>query len=144
MQRRTFIQVVAALSVVGSSRLTAAAPRIVVIVNPKNAVGRLGAGELEAIFTTRKLDWPSGKRVVAYNFPARHATRAEFDRLALHLEPDEVGRFWIDRRIRGGHPPPRQIPDTRTMLRVVASLDTAIGYVHRDEADASVRVVAEL
>ena len=70
--------------------------------------------------------------------------RDEFDRRALHLDPNEVARFWIDRRVRGGHPPPRQIPDAKTMLRVVASLETAVGYVMNSEADGSVRVVAEI
>jgi hypothetical protein len=144
MDRRTFIEVVAVAGVIGLCRHALAAPRLVIVVNPKNPVRSLGAGEIEAIFTTRRLDWPGGSRIVAFNFPPRHPAREEFDRRALHLEPDEVARFWIDRRVRGGHPPPRQIPDARTMLRVVASLETAVGYVASGEADGSVRVVAEI
>jgi len=144
MDRRTFLEVVALAGVIGLCRHAVAAPRLVIVVNPKNPVRSLGAGEIEAIFTTRRLDWPGGSRIVAFNFPPRHATREEFDRRALHLEPDEVARFWIDRRVRGGHPPPRQIPDARTMLRVVASLETAVGYVASGQADGSVRTIAEI
>jgi hypothetical protein len=144
MDRRTFLEVVALAGFVGLCRHAAAAPRLVVIVNPKNSVRSLGAGEIEAIFTTRRLDWPGGSRIVAFNFPPRNLAREEFDRRALHLSPDEVARFWIDRRVRGGHPPPRQIPDAKTMLRVVASLETAVGYVASGEEDSGVRVVAEI
>jgi hypothetical protein len=144
MDRRTFLEVLAAAGAFGICRFAAATPRLVLIVNPKNPIRTLGAGEVEAIFTTRRLDWPGGSRIVAFNFPPRHAVREDFDRRALHLEPDEVARFWIDRRVRGGHPPPRQIPDAKTMLRVVASLETAVGYVASGDADGSVRVVAEI
>jgi len=144
MDRRSFLRVLAAAGAFGLCRDAAAAPRLVIVVNTKNPIRTLGAGEIEAIFTTRRLDWPGGSRIVAFNFPPRHPAREEFDRRALHLEPDEVARFWIDRRVRGGHPPPRQIPDAKTMLRVVASLATAVGYVASGEADGSVRVVAEI
>jgi hypothetical protein len=145
MDRRTFIGVVAAAGVIGLCRYAVAAPRLVIVVNPKNPIRSLGAGEIEAIFTTRRLDWPGGGgRIIAFNFPPRHPAREEFDRRALHMEPNEVARFWIDRRVRGGHPPPRQIPDARTMVRVVASLENAVGYVANGEADGSVRVIAEV
>lgn len=144
MTRRTFLRVLAVTGAFGLCRGAAAAPRLAIVVNPKNPIRSLGAGEIEAIFTTRRLDWPGGSRIVAFNFPPRHPAREEFDRRALHLEPDEVARFWIDRRVRGGHPPPRQIPDAKTMLRVVASLETAVGYVASGDTDGSVRVVAEI
>lgn len=144
MDRRTFLGALALAGISGLPRAAAAAPRLVIVVHPKNSVRSLGAGEIEAIFTTRRLDWPGGSRIIAFNFPPRHATREEFDRRTLHLEPDEVARFWIDRRVRGGHPPPRQIPDAKTMLRVVASLETAVGYVASSDVDGTVRVVAEI
>ena len=144
MDRRTVLQILAATSILGVAVGARAGSSLVVVVNPKNPVRSIGAGDIETIFTTRKLDWPSGQRVVPFNFPARHPLREAFDRAALHLDPDEAARYWIDRRIRGGHPPPRQVPDMATMIRVVASLETAIGYVYREEVDGSVRAVGEV
>ena len=144
MDRRAFLRLFAVLGTASLAVRASAAPRLVVVVNPKNPVRSLGTGDVEAIFTTRRLDWPGGGRVVAFNFPPRNPTREAFDRGALHLEPGEVARYWIDRRVRGGHPPPRQIPDARTLLRVVASLESAVGYVANGEVDGTVRVVAEI
>jgi hypothetical protein len=143
MDRRGMLQLLAALGVMSVVLDARAGSPIVVIVNPKNPIRSLGAGEIEAIFTTRKLDWPGGKRIVPFNFPARHPMRETFDRTALHFDADEAARYWIDRRVRGGHPPPRQVPDVGTMIRVVASLDAAVGYLRREELDDSVRTVAE-
>ncbi|HVU02037.1 MAG TPA: hypothetical protein VHE30_09805 [Polyangiaceae bacterium] len=147
MNRRTFLELCAlfpALAVATRSSGASAGTKLAVIVNAANDVGRLGPGDIEAFFTTRKLDFPSGKRVVAFNFPARHPIRDAFDRAALHLDPDEAARYWIDRRVRGGHPPPRQVPDVKTMVRVVASLEGALGYVRKEDVTDGVRVVAEI
>jgi hypothetical protein len=145
MDRRTLLSLFAAAGVATVLRPAfAGTGSIVVVVNPNNPVRSIGAGELEAIFTTRKLDWSDGKRIVPFNCPPRHPLRTAFDQRALHFDPDEAARYWIDRRIRGGHPPPRQVPDAATMAKVVAALDTAIGYLRQEELDGTVRVVAQL
>ena len=54
----------------------------------------------------------------------------QFDRAVLGLEPEAVGPFWIDRRIRGESSPPRTVPSTDLLLRVVAKLPGAIAYVY--------------
>ncbi len=138
------LQLLAMVGIASLATRARASAAIVVIVNPTNPIRALGPGELEAIFTTRKLDWPGGARVVPFNFPARDPVREAFDRSALHFDADEAARYWIDRRVRGGHPPPRQVPDARTMLRVVASLDAAVGYLPGGVADGTVKIVAEL
>jgi hypothetical protein len=144
MDRRTFLGTLALFSALAVVRRAAGASKLVVIVNAGNPVAHLGAGEIEALFTTRRLDWPGGARAVPFNFPARHPLREAFDQAALHFSPDEAARYWIDRRVRGGHPPPRQVPDVQTMLKVVASLEGAVGYVHKEDVTDKVRIVAEI
>lgn len=144
MDRRTFLGTLSLAGALCLVKTARASTRLVMIVHADNPAPKLGAGEIEAFFTTRKLDWPGGKRVVPFNFPPRHPVRERFDRDALHLDPEEAARYWIDRRVRGGHPPPRQVPDASTMVRVVASLDTAIGYALRDDVTSGVRIVAEV
>ena len=144
MERRTVLQALLTLACAVPVRARADGSRIAIISNKTNPSRALGAGEIEAIFTTRRLFRSDGRAIIPFNFPPRHPTRIQFDRVALHFEPDEVARYWIDRRIRGGHPPPRQIPDAQTMLRVVASLEDAVGYVPSDLVDSNVNVIGEL
>jgi hypothetical protein len=143
MDRRNFLQA-AAVAAFAPRTASADGDKIWIIANKSNPMRALGLGEIEAIFTTRKLYRGDGKSVVPFNFPPHHAVRIAFDRAALHLEPDEVARYWIDRRIRGGHPPPRQVPDAQTMLRVIVSLEEAIGYLPADLVDANVNVIGEV
>jgi len=144
MDRRTLLQALLFAAWAAPRSAMADASRIVIIANKSNPSRALGAGEIEAIFTTRRLYRSDSRAIIPFNFPPRHQTRMAFDRAALHLEPDEVARYWIDRRIRGGHPPPRQVPDAQTMLKVVVSLEDAIGYVPADLADANVNIIGEL
>jgi hypothetical protein len=96
------------------------------------------------MFTTRKQSWQNGQRIVPFNFPPKHSVRVEFDRSVLQMNPEAVARYWIDRRIRGGNPPPKQVSNARLIVRLVAKLPGAVAYVPRGLVDASVRVVYEL
>jgi ABC-type phosphate transport system substrate-binding protein len=115
---------------------------IAVIVHPDVRVSALDQANLEAIFTTRRRFWHGSKRIASFNLPPRHPTRAAFDRAVLGRDPDEVGRFWVDRRIRGGARPPRSVSDPRLMVRVVSRVPGSIGYVPARYVDDTVRVVA--
>ena len=121
-----------------------ASEAIAVIVNRKNDVSDLSFSELEAIFTTRKVYWSGNQRIVPFNFPPKHPVRVNFDRRVLHMDPDQVARYWIDRRVRGGNRPPRQLASGELVVRVVSKLETAIGYVPESLVTDLVKVVRKL
>jgi ABC-type phosphate transport system substrate-binding protein len=106
----------------------AAEQELAVIVHPSNSI-RLTLAELAGIFKSTTRYWSGDRRIVAFNLPANSDGRALFDREVLDLDPEASTRFWIDRRIRGGEPPPRTVPEPALVLRLVQKLDTAIGYV---------------
>jgi len=144
MQRRNLLKVLAAggLWVLPSELL--ARPKLALIAHKQVPVTALGTADIETMFTTRKLYWPDGSRSIPFNLPAKSQLRIDFDRAALHLGPEDVARFWIDRRIRGGQQPPRQVPDTETMLRIVTKVQGAIGYVPLSMVTSDVKVLATL
>lgn len=96
------------------------------------------------MFTTRKQSWSGGKRIVPFNFPPKHEVRVAFDQAVLEMDPDAVARYWIDRRIRGGNPPPKQVSNARMIVRLVEKLDGAIAYVPSDTPLGSARAVRNL
>lgn len=102
-----------------------------VIVNAASPVKELSAYEIEALFTRTQSRWSDGTAVIPLSFPMNSEARVLFDRVALRLNPDEVGRFWLDRRIRGLGLPPRQVPAAALMSQVVANLSGAVGYLPR-------------
>lgn len=127
-----------------STTAWAGVSELIVVVHPSVARNAVDELELEAIFTTSKRFWSGSQSIVPFNLPARGEERVLFDRAVLRMDPDEVGRFWLDRRVRGGPPPPRQAPDALTLVRLVARLEGAIGYAPVGLPLSDVRVVARI
>jgi hypothetical protein len=100
--------------------------------------------EVAAVFTTRKQNWSDGSRIVPFNFPPKHAVRVSFDQAVLQMGPDDVARYWIDRRIRGGNPPPKQVPTAALIARLVETLEGSIAYVPQSFVSPQVRVVRHI
>lgn len=117
---------------------------IAIIVNKSNAVGKMGKGELRPIFQTTKTDWPDGDKITAINLPEANSLRQGVDAAVLGLDPDRVSRYWIDRKIRGGAPPPQKVATTSAMLALVGSKAGAIGYVGETEVKGNVKVIARI
>jgi hypothetical protein len=132
----------AAAPLLGSDDAGAEEPLELAVVVGSREASPMALSELPPIFTTATRELAGGKAVSPFNLPPKSAERVLFDKAVLHLDPDESATFWIDRKIRGGNAPPRQIPDAALMLRVVGQVDGAVGYLPRAQVDATVRVVA--
>jgi ABC-type phosphate transport system substrate-binding protein len=142
MKRRDFIAV--AVGAATWARLEeAAADQLVVVVNENVRQSTFSNGELAAIFTTRRRNYENGGRIIPLNLPARSGDRVHFDESVLGMDPDEVARYWIDRKVRGGDPPPKQVPSAALVARLVQKLPGAIGYVPASMA-AGLKIIARL
>jgi hypothetical protein len=117
---------------------------LLVIVHPSVPVTALSAYQLEAIFTRDRTRWSDGSAIIPFSFPANGEVRGVFDRTVLRLDSEEVGRFWLDHRIRGLGLPPKQVPSAALMLKVVAGVPGSIGYVPMVRARPGVKVVARI
>jgi len=143
LSRRELLSSLAALGLVGLPTVASAAAGLAVIVNAANGE-TLGLPEVAAIFTTRRQGWKNGERIVPFNYPPRHEVRAQFDQLALGMDPDAAARYWIDRKIRGGNAPPKQVNSGQLIVRLVAKMPGGVGYVPRALVTPDVRIAAEL
>jgi hypothetical protein len=57
------------------------------------------------------------------------------------MSDDEVGRFWVDRKIRGQGEPPRALPSPAHVVKVVAKFPAAISYIAVDKITPDVKPV---
>jgi hypothetical protein len=97
---------------------------------------------LERIFLGEPVEDSRGRKVVPFNHPARTAVRTLFDKRVLGMSPEEVARYWVDQRIRGNARPPRTVPRTDLLIKVVSQFPGAISYVAVGDLDTSVRALA--
>lgn len=82
-----------------------------------------------------------GKKLVPLAQAPRSPSRVGFDRSVLGMSPEEVTRYWIDRKIRGQSGPPKSIDSPDLLQRVVARLPGAIGYVNAGEMRSEVQAL---
>ena len=62
----------------------------------------------------------------------------------LGFSADQVARFWIDARIRGGTQAPRSVAGDAMIANVVKLLPGCISYVAAEQPSGAVRVVARI
>lgn len=117
---------------------------IAVIAHPDVPADELSQSELRALFTLTRTYWPDGSRAVPFNYPPHSATRVEFDRGVLGMDPDQVARFWLERRIRGQAASIRSAGNPALLVKVVTRLPGSVTYVPASAVAEGVKVVARV
>lgn len=114
--------------------------KLVVVVAKGSSVTSISASELKHCFLGDPTS-VAGKTLVPFNTEARTPERAGFDRGVLGMAPDAVGRFWVDRKVRGQAAAPRSLPSVMHVQKVVAKFPNAISYLPADQLTGDVQPV---
>lgn len=114
---------------------------LALVTQKTSSLDGLTLREVKRLYLGEHLDTPDGKKLVPLNQAARSPERGEFERLVLNMAPDEVGRFWIDRKIRGQSGPPRAVSSLDLLRRAAASMPGAVVYLKPSEVGAELKVL---
>lgn len=114
---------------------------LLVIVGKSTPVKDVSLATLRRVFQGEPTEYAPGERLIPFNLRAGTTERSRFDLSVLGIAPEDVGRYWIDRRIRDEAAPPRLLPSPLLGVKVVASLRGAITYVTEAHLSSSVRVL---
>jgi hypothetical protein len=115
--------------------------KLVVVVARGSAVTDISRTDLKRCFFNDTVS-VKGTTLVPFNAQPSTAERGGFDRAVLGMSPDQAGRFWVDRKVRGQGGPPRSLPSNTYIAKVVAKFPGAIGYLPVDQLTADVQPVA--
>ncbi len=115
---------------------------IAVVVHPDSSVKELSQADLRNIFLGQKKQWSSGEPIVPLYLVPTSEVSAAFSQKALGKSLEDLEKYWIDERIRGGAKKPRTVPTSATARKLVGSLPNAIAYVPLADVDGTVRVLA--
>ena len=113
----------------------------VVVVNKANPVTSLSVLELRRIFMKQTRMWPHAESMVPVDWDATSPYREAFSKQVLGRTVREMGDYWVQQGVTQGLTPPSTQRSTRAMLRFVASVPGAIGYVPAAELDDTVVAV---
>jgi hypothetical protein len=115
---------------------------LAVVVRVDSKVENIGKTLLKRAYLSERPTGPDGRQLIPLNHPPRTPDRVGFDKTVLGMTADQVGRFWIDRRIRGGARPPRVVDNVTTLRRLVSHLPGTLAYLRPNQLDDSVKVLA--
>jgi len=117
------------------------APAFVVIVNKANPVKTLTVVELRRIFMKQTRMWSHAESIVPVDWDATSPHREAFSRQVLGRSVREMGDYWVQQSVTQGLAPPSTQRSARALLRFIASVSGAIGYLPPGDVDATVSVV---
>lgn len=120
---------------------TRQAAAFVVIVNKANPVRTLTIVELRRIFMKQTRMWPHAESIVPVDWDATSPHREAFSRQVLARSVREMGDYWVQQSVTQGLAPPSTQRSARALLRFIASVPGAIGYLPPGEVDDTVAVV---
>lgn len=128
--------------VLGFASRDAAAERkkLVVVVVKGSPVTNISRSDLKRAFLGDPVS-AGGKSLVPFNTEAKTPERTGFDKAILGMNADEVGRFWVDRKVRGQSAAPRALPSLAHVQKVVAKFPGAIGYLPADQITPDLQAV---
>ncbi len=132
----------AAAALVGTTGTSQGADtRVAAIVVSSNLpVDSMSFGDLRRLYRGSGL-MAGGQQLVPLTYKKDSQERTDFDEIVLGMSADEVGRYWIDRRIRGQSGPPKAVDSPNLLLQVVTKFNGAIGFVWSDDVPPGVKIL---
>ena len=126
--------------ILGLVRLASAdGKRLVVVVARASSVTNVSRLDLKRSFLGEPITI-GNTRLAPFNAEPNSDARAGFDLSVLGMTPDQIGRFWVDRKVRGQGAAPRSLPAIH-LAKVIAKFPGAIGYLQVDQLTADVKPI---
>ena len=118
-----------------------AAAELVVVVSARSPITSLRAEQVADIFLAEATRFPDGGEVVALDLPIGSPLRDDFYLKVANRSPALMKAYWTKKIFTGRGQPPRELPNSQAVRKLVADNPTLIGYIDRSALDASVRPV---
>ena len=114
---------------------------LVVVVNARSGVERLGEDDVINIFLGRYRQFPGGQAALPVDLPDSHPDKARFYASLVGKNLADIRAYWARLVFSGKTAPPLQAAGPDEVLERVAAERGGIGYLDRTKADSRVRVV---
>ena len=120
----------------------ASADSLAIVVSKESPILTLTEYELKKLYLGTNISGPTGTRIIPFNQAPSSPDRVLFESRVLGMTPDEVARYWIDRKIRGQGVPPKVVSPADLLQKVVSRLEHSVAYVRVGQVSGDVRVIA--
>lgn len=120
---------------------SAGAAEFVVIVSARNPLTTLRAEQVAAIFMAQTGRFPNGEPAQALDLPVGSALRDDFYNSVAARTPALMKAYWTKMVFTGRGQPPRELPSSAAVRKLVADNPAMIAYIDKSALDASVKAI---
>lgn len=114
---------------------------IAIIVHPDNP-SEFDERVARQIFLGQVKSFPDGKEAQAYAAKDDEELRDLFVAKVLRRNPHTMNAYWARMIFTAKATPPRELPDTEAVKKMVSNSAHAISYIDTKDVDESIRVIA--
>ena len=112
-----------------------------VIINKNSSVSKLSLKQLKDIYLMKR-HFIGSTKIVPINLSSALNIRNEFEKSILHLNREELNRYWVKKHFQGISPPVVQSSD-KSMKLFIKNVNGAIGYLPMSQIDSDLKVIYE-
>jgi ABC-type phosphate transport system substrate-binding protein len=125
--------------------VSAALEEVDVVVNKSNNIAPLSREEVRRIFMGDKSLWPGGKRITVLMLAPDQPERVVILQTVFKMNESEYTKYFLQAAFTGRVlAVPRDLRSAEQMKAHLAANPNAIGYLKKEDADDSVKVVLKL
>lgn len=136
---RTMHKLIAVSAAIFCSSLVSA--DVVVVVSAKSPVGNLTSEQVSQLFLGKASTFPGGAQAMPIDQAEGQAARDEFYTKITGKSAAQVKAYWSKIIFTGKGQPPKEVPNTAEVKKLVGSNPNTIGYIEKSAVDSSVKVV---
>ncbi len=136
-----FLPLAIVVGLCAPATVQAEAQAIAIVVDRDNPLNDIGVEALRSLFLGKRREWPDGTRAVPVDLESGGPHRA-FCSTVLRMSEADYERYWVDEKVRGAGTGPRPLSSSSMVVRLVARVRGAVGYVPLSRIDGSVKVLS--
>jgi ABC-type phosphate transport system substrate-binding protein len=121
----------------------AAVADVVVVVSAKSPVGTLDKNKVSAIFLGKTDTFPDGSQAVPIEQVEGAVPREEFHTLVTEKSGSQLKSYWSKMVFSGKGNPPKEVPNSAEMSKLIAANPNMIGYLEKAMVDSKLKVIFE-
>jgi len=119
----------------------AANAEVAVIVSTENPLTTLTRAQLTNLFLGRSNSFPDGSRAIPVDQLEANSQRKNFYTENLDWSQAQLKAHWSKIIFTGRGQPPKQLASDADVKQFIANNPRSIGYIHKDNANAGVKIV---
>jgi len=112
-----------------------------IIVNVKNSIDHMSANQLGRIFSkkVKKFDNEMASLPVAQK--SSRAVTVHFNKYVLKKNAQQLKYYWARKMFSGSSKPPKSLASDMEVIKFVASVKNAVGYISKKPKNKKVKVI---